>query len=293
MKILLFAKNGQLGWELKRTLAPLGEVLALDFPEVDFTIPSGLRQVVRDAKPDLIINPAAYTAVDKAESEPDKAYQVNCAAVEVLAGESRALGIPLLHYSTDFVFDGKKGIPYVEEDQPNPLSVYGNTKLEGDQAILASGAPCIILRTSWVYSMRQGGFVTKVLTWARHQETLRIVDDQISGPTSARMLAEATALMIVRGGSVLLDFFREHAGLYNLAGSGECSRYEWAREIIALDAHKELQKVRAVMRATSDEFPSLATRPAHSTLECGKFEKNFDLRLPGWQLALKLMMENA
>jgi len=292
MRILLFAKNGQLGWELQRTLAPLGEVLALDFPEVDFTIPSSLRQVVRDAKPDLIINPAAYTAVDKAESEPNKAYQVNYAAVEVLATESKALGIPLVHYSTDFVFDGTKGTPYVEEDQPNPLSVYGRTKLEGDQAVFASEAPCIILRTSWVYSMRQGGFVTKVLTWARQQETLRIVDDQISGPTSARMLAEATALMIARGGSRLSEFFQQHAGLYNLAGSGECSRYEWAKAIIALDANKEQHTVRQVLRANSEEFPSPATRPAHSTLDCGKFEKTFNLRLPAWQQALKLMMEN-
>jgi dTDP-4-dehydrorhamnose reductase len=197
-----------------------------------------------------------------------------------------------VHYSTDFVFDGTKGTTYVEEDQPNPLSVYGRTKLEGDQAILVSEAPCIILRTSWVYSMRQGGFVTKVLTWAREQETLRIVDDQVSGPTSARMLAEATALMISKAGSGLLDFFRQYAGLYHLAGSGECSRYEWAKAIIALDAYKEQQKVRQVLRATSDEFPSPATRPAHSTLECGKFEKTFGLRLPGWQLALKLMMEN-
>jgi dTDP-4-dehydrorhamnose reductase len=292
MRILLFARNGQLGWELIRTLAPLGLVIALDYPEVDFTIPTSLRQVVRDAKPDLIVNPAAYTAVDKAESEPDKAYLVNCATVEVLASESKALGIPLVHYSTDFVFDGTKGTPYVEEDQPNPLSVYGSTKLEGDQAILASEAPCIILRTSWVYSMRQGGFVTKVLGWARQQETLRIVDDQVSSPTSARMLAEATALMIARGGSRLSEFFQQHAGLYNLAGDGECNRYEWAKAIIALDANKEQQKVRQFLRATSDEFPSLATRPAHSTLECGKFEKSFDLRLPDWRLALKLMMEN-
>lgn len=292
MKILLFARNGQLGWELQRTLAPLGEVLAMDYPAVDFANPSSLKQVVRDAKPDLIINPAAYTAVDKAESEPGKAHLVNCAAVEVLAAESKVLGIPLVHYSTDFVFDGTKGTPYVEEDQPNPLSVYGKTKLEGDQAVLASGAPCIILRTSWVYSMRQGGFVTKVLSWARQQETLRIVDDQVSGPTSARMLAEATALMIARGGSNLLEFFQQHAGLYNLAGSGECSRYEWAREIIALDSDKEEQKVKEILRAGSSEFPSPAVRPAHSTLDCGKFERTFGLKLPEWQLALKMMMEN-
>jgi dTDP-4-dehydrorhamnose reductase len=292
MKILLFARNGQLGWELQRTLAPLGEVLALDFPQVDFTKPASLKQVVRDSKPDLIINPAAYTAVDKAESEPEKAHLVNCVAVEVLANESKVLGIPLVHYSTDFVFDGTKGTPYVEEDLPNPLSVYGRTKLEGDQAVLASGAPCIILRTSWVYSLRQGGFVTKVLGWARQQETVRIVDDQGSGPTSVRMLAEATALMIAQGGMELLEFFRQHVGLYNLAGSGECSRYEWAREIIALDADKAQQKVRQVLRATSNEFPSPATRPAHSALDCGKFEKTFGLKLPDWRLALKLMMEN-
>jgi dTDP-4-dehydrorhamnose reductase len=292
MKILLFARNGQLGWELQRTLAPLGDVLALDFPQMDFTKPISLRQVVREAKADLIVNPAAYTAVDNAESEPEKAYLVNCAAVEVLASESKTLGIPLVHYSTDFVFDGTKGTPYIEQDQPNPLSVYGKTKLAGDQAVLASGVPCIIMRTSWVYSMRQGGFVTKVLTWARQQEALRIVDDQVSGPTSARMLAEATALMIAQGGMELLGFFRQHGGLYNLAGSGECSRYEWAKEIIDLDANKEQQKVREIFRATSEEFPSPATRPVYSALDCGKFNQTFGLRLPDWQLALKLMMES-
>lgn len=292
MKILLFARNGQLGWELQRTLAPLGEVLALDFPEVDFTKPTSLRQVVRDSKPDLIINPAAYTAVDKAESEPGKAHLVNCAAVEVLAKESKVLGIPLVHYSTDFVFDGTKGIPYVEEDQPNPLSVYGKTKLEGDRAVLASGALCIILRTSWVYSMRKGGFVTKVLTWARQQETLRMVDDQISSPTSARMLAEATALMIARGGLGLLEYFRQHAGLYHLAGSGECSRYEWAKEIIELDPEREKQTVRVILSVKSNAFVTPALRPLLSVLNCEKFEKVFRLKLPIWTTALRLIMEN-
>lgn len=290
-KILLFAKNGQLGWELQRSLAPLGEVIALDYPQVDFSQPEALRQVVRELKPDLIVNPAAYTAVDKAEAEPEKAFLINRDSVRVLAEESRRLRAPLVHYSTDYVFDGRKGSPYVESDTTHPLNVYGQSKLEGDQAVVESGTAAVILRTSWVYSNRVGGFVNKVLQWARQQETLHIVDDQISGPTSARQLAEVTALLLAKSGPDAYDWWLEKGGVYHCAGDGACSRFEWAQRILALDPRAEEQKVKALLPAKSADFPVPADRPLVSVLNCDRLEQVFGLRLPPWEQALQLVLE--
>ena len=219
-KILQIGTKGQLGWELLRTCAPLGEVVALDYPDVDLSDSTGLRELVRSVKPDIIINAAAYTNVDKAESEPELARAINATGPGVLAEEAKKIHAVLVHYSTDYVFDGTKGSPYVETDQPNPLNVYGQTKLEGEQAIAASGCVNLVLRTSWVYSMRQGGFVTKVLQWAREQEVMRVVDDQISSPTSARMLAEITALILAQGRNDVYGYLSEKGGLYHCAGGG-------------------------------------------------------------------------
>ncbi len=291
MKILTFAKNGQLGWELQRTLACLGQVIALDYPGVDFSKPQSIKDIVKQVKPDLLVNPAAYTAVDKAESQREIAYLVNSDSVAVLAEEAYTLRIPFIHYSTDYVFNGRKGSPYVETDEPDPLSVYGSSKLAGEQAVLQVGGAGIVLRTSWVYSLRKGGFVSKVLQWAREQEVMRIVDDQISGPTSARMLAEATALMIAKADKNPYDFFAERSGLYHLAGEGACSRYEWAKAIIVMDPKKEEQKVKEILTAKSDEFPNPAVRPMESVLCCDKFEHMFGLRLPDWEEAQRLEME--
>lgn len=291
MKILTFAKSGQLGWELERTLACLGKVIALDYPEVDFTKPETLSDLVAQIEPDIIVNPAAYTAVDKAESQPEIAYLINRDAVAILAKEAAKRQIPFIHYSTDYVFDGKKGSSYFENDTPSPLSVYGESKLAGERAVLDTGAAGIILRTSWVYSMRQGGFVSKVLSWARQQEVMRVVDDQISGPTAARMLAEATALMIAKANSDPYHYFAKRAGLYHLAGEGSCSRFEWAKAIIELDPRKEEQKVKEVLTAKSFEFPTPAERPMVSVLCCDKFEEVFGLRLPYWEKALRMAME--
>ena len=278
-KILQIGTKGQLGWELLRTCAPLGEVVALDYPDVDLSNSTGLRELVRNVKPDIIINAAAYTNVDKAESEPELARAINATGPGVLAEEAKKIHAVLVHYSTDYVFDGTKGSPYVETDQPNPLNVYGQTKLEGEQAIAASGCVNLVLRTSWVYSMRQGGFVTKVLQWAREQEVMRVVDDQISSPTSARMLAEITALILAQGRNDVYGYLSEKGGLYHCAGSGSCSRYEWAKAILELDPHKEEQVVKHLLRAKSNEFPALATRPVVSVLNSQKFEQTFGLNL--------------
>ncbi len=290
-KILQIGTKGQLGFELLRTCAPLGEVVALDYPEVDLADRAGLRELVRRVNPDIIINAAAYTNVDKAESEPELARAINAIGPGVLAEEAKKTNAVLVHYSTDYVFDGTKGSPYVETDTPNPLSVYGLTKLEGEQAITASGCVNLVLRTSWVYSMRQGGFVAKVLEWARTQEVMHVVDDQISSPTSARMLAEITALILAQGREDVFGYLSEKGGLYHCAGGGSCSRCAWAQEILKLDPRHEEQIVRELLPANSDEFPTPAARPLVSVLDCGKLECVFGLRLPPWQLGLKLAME--
>ncbi len=290
-KILQIGTTGQLGWELLRACAPLGEVVGLDYPEVDLSDRSGLREVVRKVAPDIIINAAAYTNVDKAESEPSLARAINAVGPGVLAEEAKKAGAVFVHYSTDYVFDGTKGSPYVETDQPNPLNVYGQTKLEGEQAIAASGCASIVLRTSWVYSMRQGGFVNKVLKWARTQEVMRVVDDQISGPTSARMLAETSALLLAMTTEHPIEWLYERAGVYHCAGEGSCSRYEWAEKIIELDPCKEEQKVQKLEHAKSSEFQVPADRPMVSVLNNDKLERIFGLRLPYWQNGLQLTME--
>ena len=289
-KILQIGKIGQLGWELLRTCAPLGEVVALDYPDVDLSDSIGLRELVRSVKPDIIINAAAYTNVDKAESQPDLARAINATGPGVLAEEAKKLDAVLVHYSTDYVFDGTKGSPYVETDQPNPLNVYSQTKLEGEQLIAASACVNFVLRTSWAYSMRQGGFVTKVLQWAREQEVMRVVDDQVSGPTSARMLAEITALILAQGRDDVFGYLKEKGGLYHCAGGGSCSRYEWAKKIIELDPQKEEQIVRRLERASSSEFNVPADRPMVSVLSNDKLVNTFGLCLPPWELGLRLTM---
>ena len=290
-KILQIGTIGQLGWELLRTCAPLGEVIALDYPDVNLSDSNGLRELVRSVRPDIIINAAAYTNVDKAESEPEKARAINATGPGVLAEEAKNINALLVHYSTDYVFDGTKGSPYVETDTPNPLSVYGQTKLEGEQVIAASGCANLVLRTSWVYSMRQGGFVTKVLQWARTQEVMRVVDDQISGPTSARMLAEITALILAQGRDDVFSYLDEKGGLYHCAGGGSCSRYEWAKAILELDPRKEEQMVNKLLPAQSGEFAVLANRPKSSVLNCLRLQEELGLKLPGWYSDMEVTIQ--
>ncbi len=289
MKILLLGKNGQLGCELARCLPPLGHVIALDYPEINLAVPDSIRDVIRQARPELVVNATAYTAVDQAESQWDLSYAINGSAPAVLAEEARSLGAALIHYSTDYVFDGAKGQPYCESDSPAPLNVYGKSKLRGEQAIQAVGGAYLILRTAWVYSLRGDSFVRKVLQWARQGETLRVVEDQVSNPTWARMLAEATALLLARG----LDRVREHAGLYHLAGSGYASRLDWAREVLKLDPKSDEQSVKQVVPALTSDFPTPARRPLFSALDYSLFKETFGITLPPWQVALQLAMEAA
>jgi len=286
-KILQIGRNGQVGWELLRTCAPLGEVVALDYPDVDLSDYAGLRKLVNEVKPNIILNAAAYTNVDKAESESEIARAINALGPAVLAEEAKKIGAVLVHYSTDYVFDGSKGSPYVETDATNPLNVYGQTKLEGEQAITAAGCANLVLRTSWVYSMRQGGFVTKVLQWARTQEVMRVVDDQISSPTSARMLAEITALILAQGRDDVLGYLKEKGGLYHCAGGGSCSRYEWAKAILDLDPNKEEQIVKQLLPEKSSQFNTTAIRPYLSVLSNHKFESVLSIHTLVWEKQLR------
>jgi dTDP-4-dehydrorhamnose reductase len=283
----LLGKIGQLGWELRRALLPLGPIVALDYPEIDFANVDDLRQKVAELRPDVIVNAAAYTDVDKAESERTKAFSINATAPQILAEQAKALRGAFIHYSTDYVFDGAKRVPYVEDDVGNPLNVYGESKLAGEEAVKAVGGTFLIMRTAWVYSLRGSGFVTKVLQWARNHETLRIVDDQVSNPTWARVLAELTSQILARGD----HYLQERSGLYHVAGSGYASRFEWAQEILSLDRKPDEQTAKAVVTAKTSDIPTPARRPLFSALDCDKFVTAFDLILPDWKQALRLAME--
>ncbi len=291
LKILLLGNTGQLGWELERSLACLGQVTTADYPAINLAEPHSILPLLRQVSPQVIVNATAYTAVDRAETEPALAQAINAHTPGLLASEASRLGAAFIHYSTDYVFDGRKGSPYTEDDRPNPLGVYGQSKLEGEQAVLQQGGAALVLRTSWVYSLRRDSFVTKVLSWARQQRTLRLVSDQISGPTWARPLAEITALVLAKAGPDPAAWLAERAGLYHLAGSGYCSRLEWGKEILHLDAHPEKQITQEILPALTADFPTPAQRPLFSALDCSRFTKTFGLRLPDWQQALRLAME--
>ena len=285
MKILLLGKDGQLGWELQRALAPLGEVQAFGRAGADLGDPESLRALVRDIRPDVIVNAAAYTAVDKAESDADLAQRVNALAPGVLAEEAQALGAWLVHYSTDYVFDGSKDGAWVETDATRPLSVYGRTKCEGEERIRASGARHLILRTSWVFAPRGGNFARTMLRLAREREQLTVVADQFGAPTGAELLADATALALYRIGVLGVEA-ASLSGTYHLAASGETTWHAYARHVLA-----QAQGLGAVLKAGPDQvlpipasaFPAPAPRPANSRLDCSKFCASFGLRLPDWR----------
>ena len=283
MKILLSGCAGQLGRELKRSLASLGEVVACDRRQLDLSRADALRTTVRAMAPTVIVNAAAYTAVDKAESEPAVADAINAVAPGVLAEEAKRLGALLIHYSTDYVFDGSKAAAYTEDDAPAPLSAYGRSKLSGEQAITAAGARHLIFRTSWVYGLHGANFMKTMLRLGRRScetgDELRVVADQIGAPTWTRHLADVTALIVGR---------REVPhGLYHLAAAGETSWHGYAEAIFA-EARRAglMEKSPLVHRIASADYPLPAARPANSRLDCAKFRRDFDLALPEWRIGL-------
>jgi len=298
VKILVIGKNGQIGWELQRTLAPLGNVIALDRADLDLTDQDAIRSRVREIQPELIVNAAAYTAVDQAESEPEVAYSINATAPGVLAEEARALSAWLLHYSTDYVFDGAKSGPYEENDCVNPLSVYGASKLAGEQAIAATGGRYLILRTSWVYGARGKNFLLTIMRLAREREELRVVADQVGSPTWSRMVAEATAQIAIQ----LLSAprrSRQEAGIYHLTCAGETSWYDFAREIVKWMTSSSVTAWSArcpdgprLVPIPTSEYPRPARRPANSCLACAKLHTDFRITLPPWSVALSLCFDD-
>ena len=290
MNIVLFGKNGQLGWEFERTLPLLGNVIALDREDADLCDLDAVQRTLRESKPHLIINASAYTEVDLAEKESERAIKINALAPGIMAETSRKLGAVFIHYSTDYVFDGRKGSPYAENDPTHPLNMYGKSKLMGEENIQQAGESYLILRTSWVYSLRGNSFVNKVLKWSRQNKTLKVVNDQIGNPTWARMLAEITSVVIAQNNMDLYERIRERHGTYHLAGSGYTSRYEWTKQILASDRKPSEQIVRSLQPARSEDFPTPAQRPRFSALDCTHFETSFGLQLPSWDRTLELAM---
>ena len=284
MRILLTGVNGQVGWELQRTLAPLGEVIAADRSVLDLADTAGIRRSVAAIAPDLIVNPAAYTAVDKAESEPELAHAINAVA----PGKLAACGIPLVHFSTDYVFDGRKAGAYTEDDTPNPLGVYGASKLAGEGAVARAGIPHLILRTSWVYGLRGRNFLLTMQRLARERESLSVVDDQFGAPTWSRLIAEATALVIARW----LERPDQTAtsGIYHLTCGGRTSWHGFTAAILAHLAGTEAKLARLTAIPTSG-YPTPAARPANSQLDCGKLAATFGVGLPDWENALGLCLD--
>ncbi len=291
-KILLTGKNGQVGWELQRYLSSLGHIIAPDSQEMNLADPDAIRQTIRKNQPDIIVNPAAYTAVDKAESDSEMAMAVNGIAPGILAEEALRAGAILVHYSTDYVFDGTKPAPYSEEDMPNPQSVYGRTKLAGEQTIRATGCKHLILRTSWVYGVHGGNFVKTVLRLAKERNELRIVADQFGAPTWARDLAQATASAL--GSWQDRNWDDSLSGLYHLTAGGRTNWHHYAEEIVHLargyDADLAAKQL-DIRPLTTNEYPVPAKRPANSILANDKIAQAFGIQLPAWQDSLAVCMQ--
>lgn len=289
MNILLTGVKGQVGWELQRSLASLGEVVAVDREDMDLADAAAIRTKVQEIAPRVIVNPAAYTAVDRAESEPERARLINAVAPGILAEAALRCGAILVHYSTDYVFDGSKDTAYLEDDAPHPLNVYGATKLAGEAAIRAAGVRHLILRTSWVYGLRGGNFLLTMQRLMRERTELKIVDDQIGAPTWSRLIAEATAQILAQCLSPARGADRpEPWGTYHLTCGGETSWYGFAAAIAELGGYPT-----RLNPIPSSDYPTPARRPTNSRLDNAKLARVFGLRLPHWREALKLCLDQA
>lgn len=294
MKILLLGKDGQVGWQLQRSLAPHGDVVACGRDRCDLSDLAQLRSVVREIRPAIIVNAAAYTAVDHAESETDLAWRINAEAPGVLAAEAAALDALLVHYSTDYVFDGTKSSPYQETDPTAPLCVYGRSKLAGEEAIRAAGGKSLIFRTSWVFGARGHNFIKTILRLAREKDSLNVVADQVGSPTPAALIATVTGVVLA-----ILAHGRALQGgenrLYHLAASRSVSWYDFARTVVDLAQRSpgfDLRlKPEAINPIVTSEYPTPARRPANSRLDCRKLESDFGLQMPDWQPYLERMLQ--
>jgi len=302
-RILLTGRNGQVGFELLRCLAGAGQVMAVGREEMDLSKPDSIIRTVRELRPGLIVNAAAYTAVDQAESEPERALAINGVAPGILAEEAKRAGAALIHYSTDYVFDGAKGAPYTEEDTPRPINVYGSTKLAGEQAIQAVDLPHLILRTSWVYGMRGKNFLLTMLRLAKERDALRIVDDQFGAPTWSRAIAEATGgiLKHLRHGQPgFLETCAAQRGIYNLSAGGQTSWHGFAAAIFAHAAGAQAgesdfapARVPVLKAITTEQYPLPAKRPRNSVLSNAKLQRAFGFVMPDWETSLAECLRRA
>ena len=294
MKILLIGKDGQIGWELQRTLSPLGPLVAVGRAELDLTQPAALRTVVRACEPGVIVNAGAYTAVDRAESDEALAMAVNGEAPAVLAEEAKRLDALLIHYSTDYVFDGAASLPYAEDHPVGPLNIYGTTKLHGERAVQAAGARALLLRTGWVYGMRGKNFLLTMLALIRQRQTVEVVDDQHGAPTWCRAVAEATALVVAKLATPSVGervFEQDASPVYHLTCSGATTWFGFASAIAehlrAMEPDARLAQVRPIPTAS---YPTPAHRPGYSVLSNAKIARDFGIELPNWRDVLKLCL---
>ena len=278
-KILIFGANGQVGTQLQNTLAPLGKIKACTRKGADLESPGQLKKIIQNYQPQIIVNAAAYTAVDQAETEPEKAYRINSEAVATIAQESKKINALLVHYSTDYIFDGTQTEPYKEEDQPNPKSIYGKSKWKGEQAIKESDTEYLIFRTSWVYAKKGKNFVNTILKLAQERKELRIVDDQIGAPTTATLIANITAQAIEK---------KIQNGVYNLTAAGSTSWHGFAEQIIKYATNQYNVELTPV---PTEEYPQPASRPKNSKLNTNKLQQILDIALPTWQQELKRTMQ--
>ena len=295
-RILLIGKNGQVGFELLRSLSSAGQIMAEGRDELDLADADSIRRTVRRFAPDLIVNAAAYTAVDRAESEPETALAINGVAPGILAEEAKRARAALIHYSTDYVFDGSKDAPYTEEDAPRPINAYGRTKLAGERAIQAVGAPHLILRTSWVYGMRGNNFLLTILRLAREHNELSIVDDQVGAPTWCRAIAGATSGILKSlgyGQPGFRDACAKQRGIYNVTAAGQTSWHGFAAAILARPASAQLgqsayalERVPVLKPITTDQYPLPAPRPLYSVLSNAKLRRTFGVAMPDWKTSL-------
>lgn len=292
MRILVTGKNGQVGWELARSLLPLGEVISLERSEADFSRPEKLRPIIQSLKPDVIVNAAAYTAVDKAESEAELAMIINGIAPGVIAEEAKKIRALFIHYSTDYVFDGTKNGPYHEDDKPNPINVYGRSKLAGEEAIQESDSDYIILRTSWVYTARGHNFLNTMRKLVLERDELSIVADQTGTPTWARLIAETTAHCIFQS-LLKIENGTFSSGLFHLTAKNETSWYEFTKVIVEniCSNNDDNSQLAVIKPINTSDYPTPARRPLNSCLSTKKLEQYFGLVMPSWKSALQLCMD--
>jgi len=288
-RLLVFGRSGQLGWELRHKLSCLGEIKTVGSSEVDFANPDAMVHAIRAFAPSIIVNAAAYTAVDKAESEPEAAWAINATAPGVLAEESKRIGSLLIHYSTDYVFDGSKDGLYVESDATNPLNEYGKSKLGGEKAIAAVGGNYLIFRTSWVYGARGSNFLLTMLRLAREKPELRIVNDQTGAPTSSECIAQTTAHILAQ--VLSREGLQGRGGLYHLTCAGATTWFGFAEEFLRKSFEESGATLPELIPIPTSEFPRPAKRPSNSRLSCARLEEAFGVKMPAWQTSLSLVLE--